>query len=434
MPRALRHSDATLLRRLLVGAACATLPTAATALGPLALAAQTTATSLTVDAGAAVLGQTDAPSVLAPTLGADWRRDAVRTTFRASAAATFADRERWAMQGVGAGSWFLGSAHAPRELGAAGSVVRLLGVPAATSLSVLARQHVSAGDYGAWVGSTVGVTARGALTRTTPALSLDGAVWRQSGTWRLTLGVSGLATHAYSPAGVDWRGDPVLRRGRYSALDVTGGAAWQRPRLELAADVGLRRSALRGEGGGLHYSTFALATAVVPLHPAVAFVATAGDQFADPVRGTPAVRHVSLALRLRPASWRAVAAARRRPLAADDHTSTSTGTGTGTGTDVAAGRPVAPAATLVVDDEGGERVVRVSAPAGALRVELRADATGWRSVPLAPRDGRWEARLRLAPGTHRVMLRVDDAEWAPPANLPAVDDDFGSRVGLLVLP
>jgi hypothetical protein len=32
------------------------------------------------------------------------------------------------------------------------------------------------------------------------------------------------------------------------------------------------------------------------------------------------------------------------------------------------------------------------------------------------------------------MLRIDDGEWSPPANLPVVDDDFGGRVGLLVVP
>jgi hypothetical protein len=421
VPRAPRRFDAHTRRRAasLLGAA---------ALAPLAASAQTTATALTVDAGAAVLGQANVPSVLAPTLGAEWRRDAVRTTVRASAAATFADSQRWAVQGVGAGSWFLGSARAPRELGAVGSVVRLLGVPAATSVSLLARQHLSAGDYGAWVGGAAGVTTRGGRVgpRTAPAASLEGAVWRQSGTWRFTLALSGLATRVDTD-GVGADGSAVLRRGRYSALDLVGGATWQRPRLELAADLGVRRSALAGDAAAARYGKFALATAVLPIHPAVAFVATAGDQFADPVRGTPAVRHVSLALRLRPASWRAATAVRRRlpAVVADDADSATTQAG---------GRRLAPAASLAVDGEGGERVVRVTAPAGARRVELRADATGWQSVELVPRDGRWEAAIPLAPGTHRVMVRVDAGAWVPPANLPSLDDDFGSRVGLLVVP
>jgi hypothetical protein len=67
-------------------------------------------------------------------------------------------------------------------------------------------------------------------------------------------------------------------------------------------------------------------------------------------------------------------------------------------------------------------------------VELRSDATGWQSVELVRRDDHWEARIALAAGTHRVMLRVDDGEWTVPGNLPTVDDDFGGRVGLLVVP
>jgi hypothetical protein len=37
-------------------------------------------------------------------------------------------------------------------------------------------------------------------------------------------------------------------------------------------------------------------------------------------------------------------------------------------------------------------------------------------------------------GTHRVLVRIDGGEWRPAANTPAVDDDLGGRVGLLVVP
>jgi hypothetical protein len=66
---------------------------------------------------------------------------------------------------------------------------------------------------------------------------------------------------------------------------------------------------------------------------------------------------------------------------------------------------------------------------------MRADATGWRAPELARGpDGEWTVALPLAPGTHRVLVRVDDGPWRPPANLPAVDDDLGGTVGLLVVP
>jgi hypothetical protein len=103
---------------------------------------------------------------------------------------------------------------------------------------------------------------------------------------------------------------------------------------------------------------------------------------------------------------------------------------------VDAGPPDAAPAYLLPGDASpaGGRVVRVTAP-GARRVQLRADATGWRVVDLARgADGAWEAVLPLVPGTHRVLVCVDGDTWRPPANLPAVDDDLGGRVGLLVVP
>ena len=36
--------------------------------------------------------------------------------------------------------------------------------------------------------------------------------------------------------------------------------------------------------------------------------------------------------------------------------------------------------------------------------------------------------------TMQLMIRVDDGGWITPANLPTMDDEFGSRVALLVIP
>ena len=39
-----------------------------------------------------------------------------------------------------------------------------------------------------------------------------------------------------------------------------------------------------------------------------------------------------------------------------------------------------------------------------------------------------------ASGTHRIVVRIDGGPWRPATNTPAVDDDLGGRVGLLVVP
>jgi len=76
--------------------------------------------------------------------------------------------------------------------------------------------------------------------------------------------------------------------------------------------------------------------------------------------------------------------------------------------------------------------VRVS---GATRVEMKGDFTGWQPVELAPgpEAGSWRATLRIAPGTYRLNLRVDGGEWRAPPGLLDVEDEFGGRVGLLVV-
>jgi hypothetical protein len=88
---------------------------------------------------------------------------------------------------------------------------------------------------------------------------------------------------------------------------------------------------------------------------------------------------------------------------------------------------------LSLGGDDAQRVIRVRA-AGARAVELMADFTEWTGVTLAPaRDG-FETRLPIPSGTHRVLVRIDGGRWRPAANTPAVDDDLGGRVGLLVVP
>jgi hypothetical protein len=55
-------------------------------------------------------------------------------------------------------------------------------------------------------------------------------------------------------------------------------------------------------------------------------------------------------------------------------------------------------------------------------------------VTLVPGREGFETTLAMAPGSHRILLRVDGGRWRPAANTPAVDDDLGGRVGLLVVP
>jgi hypothetical protein len=81
----------------------------------------------------------------------------------------------------------------------------------------------------------------------------------------------------------------------------------------------------------------------------------------------------------------------------------------------------------------GGYTVTIRAPSARL-VEISGDFTNWSPVALretAPSV--WQVTIPMTPGTHRVNLRVDGDSWAAPPGLPAVNDEFNGRVGLLVI-
>lgn len=145
------------------------------------------------------------------------------------------------------------------------------------------------------------------------------------------------------------------------------------------------------------------AEAVVWRTGSVAFTVSAARQLPDFIRGADAAQYVSIGVR-----W---GGRRTRPPL-----------------DASAARPM-----LSLEPAGDSLVLRVRAP-GAARVELMADFTQWESVELVPEGGAFVRRLTLAPGVYHALVRVDGGEWKPAANTPAVDDDLGGRVGLLVVP
>jgi hypothetical protein len=255
-------------------------------------------------------------------------------------------------------------------------------------------------------------------------------VWHRAGAaGRVALTASAVggrvAERGLVAAGVNAYGPVQVRTGDLVASYTrTAGA------VEIGAWLGARGYAPRGlralppddadstyPGAPLRARAVAAMAVTAWIAPAVGVTASAGTLPNDPVRGLPAARHVLIALRVRPWTRLVPAVVRATPRPAG-----------------AAGPELRVDAAPADGGAAGARVVQVTAP-GAARVQLRADATGWRPVELArTADGVWTAALPLASGTHRVLVRVDAGPWRPPANLPAVDDDLGARVGLLVVP
>jgi hypothetical protein len=73
-----------------------------------------------------------------------------------------------------------------------------------------------------------------------------------------------------------------------------------------------------------------------------------------------------------------------------------------------------------------------SAPART--AEVMGDFSDWKPLPLRPSgNGRWTLPAQLTPGLHHLNVRFNGGPWLVPAGLPAVDDGFGGRVGLVVV-
>jgi hypothetical protein len=153
------------------------------------------------------------------------------------------------------------------------------------------------------------------------------------------------------------------------------------------------------------------ATVTVWRSPTQAFLVSVARQLPDFVHGAEASQSVTVGIRLNEPS---PAVARVR-----------------------ATRPIVQIGEVSAAADGSEarpcRALRVRAPA-ASRVEVMGDFTEWEPAELAPAGDVFSARFELSTGSHRLVVRIDGGPWMPAANTPAVDDDFGGRVGLLVVP
>ncbi len=76
---------------------------------------------------------------------------------------------------------------------------------------------------------------------------------------------------------------------------------------------------------------------------------------------------------------------------------------------------------------------------GASSVAVTGDFVGWtpKGVPLQ-RDpsgrGIWVGVLRLEPGVHQYEFVIDGRRWRPDPNAPEVDNGFGEKNSVLVVP
>ncbi len=197
----------------------------------------------------------------------------------------------------------------------------------------------------------------------------------------------------------------IIHAGDATYTDATVHTLWQPgARIQTQLTAGMRTGT--NIGGRRRWADI---SGVVPLAGRSALVVSAGAVPPDPEQAALGARYTTVALRV--------------PLGiASRHV-----------------RPVSPhrgvvSGTVISDlHADGSRTMSITLPAGQT-VEIMGDFTDWRPVAMmrAPNGG-WSVRVVLAPGSHRVNIRVDAGPWRVPPDLPVAPDDFGGLVGLLVI-
>ena len=191
-------------------------------------------------------------------------------------------------------------------------------------------------------------------------------------------------------------------RGRREYVDALVGFDFYLPRASLGLTLGGRGTGIDGAA-----RAWGSVDALVPLREGLALHLAGGRTGGIPEQRFDASRFVSLALQLTGGPRRLY----------EEITPTS------------GGEP----RFQLIEASGGAHLIRVTG-FSASQVQIRADFTQWDAVALeaAPGTGRaWQRSFMLAPGVHRILIRIDEGEWQAPPDLPVERDEFGERIGVL---
>jgi hypothetical protein len=252
---------------------------------------------------------------------------------------------------------------------------------------------VRAGPGTAWISGAAGVSA----SDSTRSLAQGGAAFR--------------ADRGRASFGVSVTGTAV---GDLQYADFAASISHGRPGgLQAAATLSARANDPDGDAGPYFDATLA-----IPLAPAATLVLGGGRFGVDLVRGTIAGHYVTAALRIAPPVTRR---APRLPLPRYDSP--------------ASGVALVAAALVDVRCDVRHACTLVFQAPYAARVELMGDFTDWLPVRLADaKQGEWRVTLAIAPGRHRLNVRVDRGAWGIPAGVTPAEDDFQGLVGTIVVP
>lgn len=181
--------------------------------------------------------------------------------------------------------------------------------------------------------------------------------------------------------------------------------------LEAEAVVSARAGDPDGDAG-----PYVEASLTVPLTDHAAVMIAGGRYAADAVRGNVAGRYVTAAVRLTaPLRHR-----RRIPLVTPPAPAADDGA-------------VAAVALVEVRRGRGESCTLVFRAEST--IEVMADFTDWLPTALEPAGPNlWSMTLPIAPGRHRLNVRLSGGPWGVPVGATPVADDFLGMVGAVVIP
>lgn len=282
------------------------------------------------------------------------------------------------------------------ELSGFGGLSSYAGGPVAGYGLARARLHVAERLRGAWVGGGLG----GSYTGFSDARASEVA----AGAWLLVAGTALTASVAYN------------RVADTAYADLSTTVRWRWSSVEVDALIGVRPWSRHGETG-----VFTDVAARIWLTSTIAAQVTGGNYLSDPMRTGVPGRYIAAGIRIAPL-------ARRRPVRIlDERLRSQLNLPT-----TSSGDRSLP--TLLLERAGiGAEGITIVAPQAA-RVEIAADFTDWQPVRLTHVEGnRWHLNIVLAPGVYRLNVRLDSGEWIVPQGLTVQDDEFGGRIGLLVV-
>jgi hypothetical protein len=210
---------------------------------------------------------------------------------------------------------------------------------------------------------------------------------------------------------------PVVVNDSVRYTDGQLALSWSGDRHDLSALCG-HRFGDQLTNLGADKKAWASLSAVAWMTPHFALAAGGGTYPVDPTQGFPGGRFVSLAIR--------VATGRNRSAITPGAQQTPVESG---------GDAISPAVTGFTAERRSPGLVMLTVNASLAHVvEISGDFTNWTPVRLQPAGGQaWVVTLPIDPGKYQMNLRLDGGAWVVPPGLLSMLDEFGGKVGLLIV-